>query len=148
MLAAVDCGIRREQGFSTPRKGPNQPALWARMGTEEESRADLDCDSALRYHKIVRNGKNEYDSLAMNKTQQATLNAVFQRPTKADIRWSAIESLVRALGGEVSERAGSRVAARLNGVTAIFHRPHPRPETKKGAVDAVRQFFVNAGVKP
>jgi hypothetical protein len=56
--------------------------------------------------------------------------------------------LVRALGGEVSERAGSRVAARLNGVTAIFHRPHPRPETKKGAVDAVSQLFVSAGVKP
>ena len=84
----------------------------------------------------------------MNKAQQATLNAVFVRPTKADIRWSAIESLILALGGEISERAGSRVAARLNGVTAIFHRPHPKPETKKGAVDAVRQFLANAGVKP
>ncbi len=84
----------------------------------------------------------------MNKTQHATLNAIFTRPTRANIRWSAIESLIRALGGEVSERAGSRVAARLNGVTAVFHRPHPQPETKKGAVDAVRQFFVNAGVKP
>jgi hypothetical protein len=87
-------------------------------------------------------------SIAMNKAQQATLNALFARPTRADIRWSAIESLIRALGGEVTERAGSRVAARLNGVTAVFHRPHPRPETKKGAVDAVRQFLTNAGVKP
>lgn len=84
----------------------------------------------------------------MNKKQQATLNAIFARPTKADIRWSAIESLVRALGREVSERAGSRVAIRLNKLTAVFHRPHPRPETKKGAVDAVRQFLTNAGVKP
>jgi hypothetical protein len=84
----------------------------------------------------------------MNKSQQATLNDIFARPTKADIRWSAIESLVHALGGEVTERAGSRVAAKLNGVTAIFHRPHPQPETKKGAVDAVRQFLSNAGVKP
>jgi hypothetical protein len=84
----------------------------------------------------------------MNKAQQTTLNAIFQRPTKADIRWFAIESLIRALGGEISEREGSRVGARLNGVTAIFHRPHPRPETKKGAVDAVRQFLLNAGVKP
>ena len=84
----------------------------------------------------------------MNKAQQATLNAVFSRPTKADIRWSAIEALIRALGGEVTERAGSRVAARLNGVTAVFHRPHPRPETKKGAVNAVRQFLINSGVKP
>jgi hypothetical protein len=73
---------------------------------------------------------------------------IFARPTRADIRWSAIESLIRALGGEVTERAGSRVAARLNGVTAVFHRPHPRPETRKGAVDAVRQFLMNAGMKP
>jgi len=84
----------------------------------------------------------------MNKAQQATLDAVFHRPTRADIRWAAIESLIRALGGEVSERAGSRVAARLNGVTAVFHRPHPQPVTKKGAVDAVRQLLTNAGVKP
>ena len=84
----------------------------------------------------------------MNKAQQATLNAVFTHPTRADIRWSAIESLIRALGGEVMERAGSRIAARLNGVTAVFHRPHPRPETRKGAVDALRQFLINAGVKP
>jgi len=84
----------------------------------------------------------------MNRTQQATLNAIYYRPTKADIRWSAIERLIRALGGEVTERAGSRVAARLHGVAAVFHRPHPRPETKKGAVDAVRQFLINAGVKP
>ena len=84
----------------------------------------------------------------MNKAQEATLNAIFQRPTKANIRWAAIESLVRSLGGEIIEREGSRVAAKLNGITAIFHRPHPRPETKKGAVDAVRQFLLNAGVKP
>jgi hypothetical protein len=84
----------------------------------------------------------------MNKAHQVTLHAIFARPTRANIRWSAIESLMRALGGEISQREGSRVAARLNGVTAIFHRPHPRPETKKGAVDAVRQFLINAGVRP
>jgi hypothetical protein len=84
----------------------------------------------------------------VNKTQYATLHAIFARPTKADIRWAAIESLIRSLGGEIAERAGSRVAARLNGVTAVFHRPHPKPVTKKGAVEAVRQFLTNAGVKP
>jgi hypothetical protein len=84
----------------------------------------------------------------MNKKQQITLDSIFERPTRADIRWAAIESLMKALGGEISERAGSRIAVRLNGVIAVFHRPHPRPETKKGAVDAVRQFLTNAGVKP
>jgi hypothetical protein len=84
----------------------------------------------------------------MKKAHRVTLNAIFAHPTRANIRWSAIESLIRALGGEISEREGSRVAARLNGVIAVFHRPHPRPETKKGAVEAVRQFLLNAGVKP
>ena len=97
---------------------------------------------------VVRRGKTGYDSFAMNKARQATLSVIFARPTKADIRWSAIEALIRALGGEVTERTRSRVAARLNGVTAVFHRPHPGPEAKKGAVDAIRQFLINAGVKP
>ena len=96
---------------------------------------------------IVHRARKGYDFFAMNKAQQATLDAVFYRPTKADIRWAAIESPIRALGGVVTERAGSRVAARLNGVTAVFHRPHPRPEAKKGAVDAVRKFLIHAGVK-
>ena len=107
-------------------------------------RAIAKCDIMLQRD---RNRKGQV-SVAMNKAQQATLNAVFARPTRADIRWSAVESLIRALGGEVAERAGSRVGARLNGVTAVFHRPNPRPETKKGALDAVRQFLLNAGVKP
>lgn len=84
----------------------------------------------------------------MNTKHQATLSAIFAHPTRADIRWSAIESLIRALGGEISERSGSRVVIRLNEVTAVFHRPHPRPETKKGAVDAMRHFLTSAGVKP
>lgn len=96
---------------------------------------------------IVHRARKGYDFFAMNKAQQATLDTVFYRPTKADIRWAAIESPIRALGGVVTERAGSRVAARLNGVTAVFHRPHPRPEAKKGAVDAVRKFLIHAGVK-
>jgi hypothetical protein len=97
---------------------------------------------------VVARRKKKVVIAAMNKAQQRTLNDLFSRPTKADIRWSSIESLIRALGSEITERAGSRVAVRLNGVTAVFHRPHPRPETKKGAVDAVRQFLINAGVKP
>lgn len=91
---------------------------------------------------------NAVQSVAMNKTQQSTLAAIFERPTRAGIRRAAVESLICALGGEVSERVGSRVAAQLNGVTATFHRPHPQPETKKGVVDAVRQFLIHAGVKP
>ncbi|MBI5165752.1 MAG: type II toxin-antitoxin system HicA family toxin [Magnetospirillum sp.] len=85
----------------------------------------------------------------MNNAHRKTLAAIFSRPTQAGIRWADIEALVIALGGEVDgKREGSRVAMTLNGVRAIFHRPHPKPDTKKGAVDAVRQFLSNAGIRP
>ena len=84
----------------------------------------------------------------MNNKHRGTLRAVFGRPTRSDIRWDDIEAVVIACGGEVQEREGSRVALVLNGVRSVFHRPHPRPTTKKGAVDALRVFFSNAGLKP
>jgi len=53
-----------------------------------------------------------------------------------------------ACGGEISEGEGSRIRVALNGVRAVFHRPHPRKETDKGAVRSVRRFLIEAGIKP
>lgn len=33
----------------------------------------------------------------------------------------------------------------LNGAEAVFHRPHPRPETNKGAVTSAREFLQKGG---
>jgi HicA toxin of bacterial toxin-antitoxin, len=63
-------------------------------------------------------------------------------------RWAEIEALLAALGAERFEGGGSRVRFLLNGAEAVFHRPHPRSETDKGAVDKVRQFLETVGVKP
>jgi hypothetical protein len=84
----------------------------------------------------------------VNSKHRTTLQALFERPTRADIRWADIESLIVACGGEIREREGSRVALILNGIRSVFHRPHPKPFAKKGAIDAVRLFLRNAGVKP
>lgn len=77
----------------------------------------------------------------MNSRQQTTLSAVFDGPTRANVAWSDIESLFRA-------RGGSRVRVALNGVRAVFHRPHPEKETDRGAVRSVRDFLTEAGVAP
>ena len=53
-----------------------------------------------------------------------------------------------ALGAEVTEGRGSRVRVYLNGVRAVFHRPHPAKEAVKGAVKSVRRFLYAVGVKP
>lgn len=76
------------------------------------------------------------------------LKDIFHRPTKANIAWKDIESLVVHLGGEVSEGSGSRVRFVLNGVRAVIHRPHPEKEAGKCTVDSVRKFVTNAGVVP
>ncbi|MDR1180107.1 MAG: type II toxin-antitoxin system HicA family toxin, partial [Spirochaetales bacterium] len=61
--------------------------------------------------------------------------------------WQDIESLLAALGAELSEGAGSRLRVKLNGVRAVFHRPHPKRTSDKGAVSSVRRFLENAGIK-
>jgi len=79
---------------------------------------------------------------------ERTLVAVFDDPVRANIVWSDIESMLRHSGAEVSEGRGSRVRVALNGVRAVFHRPHPEKETDKGAVRSVRRFLTEAGVTP
>lgn len=84
----------------------------------------------------------------ISSQHRKTLEAVYQRPTRADIRWREVAGLMQALGAEVTEGRGSRVRFALNGVRAVFHRPHPRPELVKGAVEALRDFLKEAGVVP
>lgn len=83
----------------------------------------------------------------LNKRHQATLNAIFAKPVQSGIVWKDIEALLLALGAILSEGNGSRVRIALNGRRAVFHRPHPRKETDKGAVVSMKRFLMEAGVK-
>lgn len=86
--------------------------------------------------------------MSLNSRQRRTLGRIFEEPVRSDVAWADVEGLLRALGAEVSEGRGSRVRVYLNGVRAIFHRPHPRKETDKGALKSVRRFLAEAGVEP
>ncbi len=70
------------------------------------------------------------------------------RPVSANVRWSDIEALFTQLGGQVSEREGSRVLVRLFGNRQVFHRPPPEPSTDKGTVEAILKWLEEHGVKP
>jgi len=88
-------------------------------------------------------------SFTMHKKHRRTVEAIFTNPVPQDIRFSEIISLIAALGGVVDAgREGSRVAFQLNGVKAVFQKPHPRPETNRNTVRDVRAFLIRAGVKP
>lgn len=94
------------------------------------------CDTTICYHKL------------MKRKHQHTLELIFTRPVSANVRWADIEALFVELGGQVAEREGSRVLVRLFGDRRVFHRPHPEPTTDKGAVESIRKWLEDHGVKP
>jgi len=85
----------------------------------------------------------------MSKRKHAEiLRDIFAQPVPADVRWDDIESLFNSLGAEIDEGKGSRVRVALNGIRAVFHRPHPERTADKGALKSVRRFLIEAGVRP
>jgi len=86
--------------------------------------------------------------MSLSSKNKKTLQAIYHDPVRSDIPWSRIESLLISLGAEISEGRGSRIRVALNGIRMVFHRPHPKKETDKGAVKSVQRFLNTAGVRP
>ncbi|MCY4015580.1 MAG: type II toxin-antitoxin system HicA family toxin [Gammaproteobacteria bacterium] len=84
----------------------------------------------------------------MKRRHKRTVDAIFRHPTSGTIPWRDIEALFRELGAKISEREGSRIGVRLFGEIKVFHRPHPKPTTDKGAVASIREWLQRNGVKP
>lgn len=84
----------------------------------------------------------------MKAKHRKTLTLIYKRPASANVRWSDIEALFIALGADISERAGSRVAVVLFDEVHVFHRPHPSPNTDKGALASIRNWLKQNGVTP
>lgn len=86
--------------------------------------------------------------MELSGKHRTTLEVIFADPVRAGIAWRDIEALFAACGAEISEGNGSRVRVALNGVRAVFHRPHPQKKTDKGAVKSVRRFLTEAEIRP
>lgn len=85
----------------------------------------------------------------MNSKQRATLKAIFEKPTRANIKFFDIERLLVSLGGQLSEGKGSAIRIAFpNGMKFDQHRPHPQKEAKRYQIDDARTLFVLLGVKP
>lgn len=84
----------------------------------------------------------------MKRPNQRTLELLFARPTSGNVKWRAIEALLVELGAEITAREGSRVAVVLFKEVRVFHRPHPSPNTDKGAVASIRKWLEQHGVEP
>ncbi len=74
------------------------------------------------------------------------LQQIFENPVRPDVVWLDIESLLNALGADISEGNGSRIRIYLNGIRAVYHRPHLQKESDKGALKSARRFLTEAGI--
>lgn len=85
--------------------------------------------------------------LSMNRRHRRTLEAIFE--VQASLHWRDIEAMLVALDCELVEGRGSRVAVFFSsGRRAVFHRPHPRTQTGRGAVRALREILRTEGIQP
>ncbi len=84
----------------------------------------------------------------MKRKYQKTLDLIFSHPISGNIQWRDIEALFIELGAVISEREGSRISVVLFGEVRVFHRPHPSPNTDKGAVASIHEWLKANGVTP
>lgn len=84
----------------------------------------------------------------MNSKHRKTLEAIFASPTQGSIKFTAVESLIVALGGAVREGTGSRVAFQIGNSVTHAHRPHPGKEAKKYQIEEIRTWLQTQGVEP
>ena len=84
----------------------------------------------------------------MKRKHFKTLELIFSHPVSANIKWKDIEGLFSSLGAELIEREGSRIEVFLFGQVRVYHRPHPRPDTDKGAIVSIRKWLKENEVSP
>ena len=79
----------------------------------------------------------------LSRKSQATLKRVMQKPVSGTIRWKSIEAMLVEMGAKIEEREGSRINVVFMDLkeARIFHRPHPSPDTDKGAVAALAKWM-------
>ena len=65
--------------------------------------------------------------------------------TPSDMRWAEIESLLKALGVDLVERAGSRIQLVKASESMVVHRPHPRPVATHGTIRDIVRFIERIG---
>ena len=102
----------------------------------------------LRGDRDCHSGTEEWYHEAVKRRHYRTLELIYARPSSANVQWRDIEMLFVELGAEISEREGSRIAVVLFGEVRVFHRPHPSPNTDKGAVASIRKWLEQHGIEP
>ncbi len=82
----------------------------------------------------------------MNSKQQKIFSSLFDNPIRKNIKWTDVEKLIVAVGGQLKQGDGSRVRITLGGFSLNIHSPHPQKELKPYQIRAIRKLFIEKGL--
>jgi hypothetical protein len=82
----------------------------------------------------------------VGKKHRAIFEAIFSKPDRSDIDWDDWITLLVYLGAKLKYTSGSAVGVRLNGIYAVFHKPHPGHQIYLSDLKRIRRFLQEAGI--
>ncbi len=82
----------------------------------------------------------------VSKKHRATFEAIQSKPDQSDIGWDDFITLLTFLGAALKYQSGSAVGVRLNGIYAVFHKPHPGHTLYPTDLKRIRRFLQEAGI--
>jgi hypothetical protein len=83
----------------------------------------------------------------VSKKHQAIFEQIFAKPDRHDILWDDFILMLEAFGAEIKGKSMSAVGIKINGMYAVFHRPHPQKTLYQSDLKRIRRFLLNAGIK-
>jgi len=94
----------------------------------------------------MSDGSDRDDPRHLSNHHRDTLAAIFQHPVSHNVKWSAVVSLLNAVG-TVDEQHNGKLKVRVGDETEAFTPPHGRDATEQQIVD-LRRMLRNAGWEP
>lgn len=84
----------------------------------------------------------------MSHKHEQVLRSIFHDPSPHNLQWREVESLLKHLGAELENVAGTRQRVRIGKVETVLHRPHHSNELDHAGIKHLREFLAQAGISP
>lgn len=85
--------------------------------------------------------------MELSKKHLKTIAKIRKRPRTGNLKYPDLESALEAMGFErFSNKSGGVAFNKGDNLTFTYHRPHPRPDVDKGAINALDKFLEREGI--
>lgn len=85
--------------------------------------------------------------MGLSKKHIRTIEKIRKRPRTGNLKYPEMESALEAMGFEkFANKSGGVAFNKGDRLTFMYHRPHPRPDVDKGAINSLDKFLEREGI--